>query len=77
MPLIWNTIEVVDRLSPTPPRLGDYLKTERAQVVGGWLVRTYMMRRESAQVPGSGVEPEFEASVAMTFVPDPTWSWRP
>jgi len=77
MTLTWTTIEVVDRLSPTPPRLGDFLKTERAQVFGGWLVRTYMMRRESAQVPGSVIEPEFDANVAMTFVPDPAWAWKP
>ena len=76
MSLNWHQIELVDRLSPSPPRLGDWIKTERTQVPGGWLVRTYLLRREAAQVPGSAIEPEFSTSVGLTFLPDPAWTWR-
>lgn len=75
MSLQWTPIEVVDQLSKQPPRLGNWVMTERAQVLGGWLVRTYVVQREAAQVSGSAVEPEYNSSVGLTFVPDPNWAW--
>lgn len=76
MPPNWQQIGFVDRLSSAPPTLGLWVKTERAQVAGGRLVRTYLVRREAAQVAGSGIEPEFSTSVALTCVPDPVRTWR-
>ena len=73
----WETIELSDQLSPTPPKLGNWLRTERARVVGGWLVRTVLIQREAVQIPGGAVEPEVNSSIAITFVPDATWSWVP
>ena len=75
MTLKWETIELLDQLSPQNPKLGNWLKTERASVPGGWLVRTILIRREAAQVPGSGVEPEYNSSVALAFVPGSAGTW--
>lgn len=76
MSLNWQQIELVDRLSATPPKLGNWIRTERAPIFGGWLIRTILVHRESAQVSGSAIEPEFSSSVALTFVPDPAWTWH-
>jgi len=75
--LKWEVVELIDQLTPQQPKLGNWLKTERVSVPGGWLVRTILIRREAAQVPGSAVEPEYNSSVSLTFVPDASWSWRP
>jgi hypothetical protein len=75
MPLTWQAIENYDKLSPTPPQLGQLVRTERAKVLGGWLVRTYVLRRELVPVANAPSDPEFSTSVAMCFVPDPTWAW--
>ena len=76
--LNWQIIELNDKLAKTPPQLGNYIRTERAAVVGGWLVRTLVMTREVASVAGAQIAPEieFETSVGLTFVPDPTYSWK-
>lgn len=73
----WQTIEIINKLSPKPPGEGTWIRTDRAKVVGGWLVRTMLLQREVAAAPN--VAPEFESSssVAMTFVPDPSWTWVP
>lgn len=76
MSLQWTVIELSDHLTPQPPKLGNWLRTERAQVIGGWLVRTMLIQREAAQVPGSAIEPEYSSSISITFVPDPAWAWR-
>lgn len=67
-----------DHLAKTPPQLGNYIKTERAQVFGGWLVRTIIMTREAPSLPNTPIPPEFEfeTSVGLTFVPDPTYAWK-
>lgn len=74
--LAWETIEISDQLSPAPPRLGNWLRTERARTVGGWLVRTILIQREAVRLPDAPVDAELNSSVALAFVPDPNWSWK-
>lgn len=76
MTLQWEVLELVDQLTSNSPKLGNWLKTERSPIAGGWLVRTIFIQREAAQVPGSVIEPEINSSVSLTFVPDPGWSWK-
>lgn len=35
MALQWQTIETVNQLSPAPPNVGTWIRTDRAQVIGG------------------------------------------
>lgn len=76
MTLQWEVLELVDQLTPNPPKLGNWIKTERSPIAGGWLVRTVLIQREVAQVPGSEIELEINSSVSLTFVPDQGWSWK-
>jgi len=74
----WQTIELLNQLAPTPPNLGTWIRTDRAQVIGGWLVRTVLVKRDIMQVsPGSTTELEVDTSIGLTFVPDPALAWRP
>ncbi|CUS38982.1 hypothetical protein COMA1_60188 [Candidatus Nitrospira nitrosa] len=74
----WQTIELVNQLTPAPPNLGIWIRTDRAQVIGGWLVRTVLVKREIVQAsPGSTSEMEVDTSIGLTFVPDPVLAWRP
>ncbi len=74
----WQTIELVNQLTPAPPNLGTWIRTDRAQVIGGWLVRTVLVKREIVQAsPGSNSEMEVDTSISLTFVPDPALAWRP
>lgn len=78
MSLQWEQIELVNQLMPQPPNLGVWIKTERAKVFGGWLVRTILIKRDIAQVnPTTAQELEIDTSVGLTFVPDPQLLWRP
>lgn len=77
MPLQWQPIEVVNQISPAPPNVGSWIRTERAQLLGGWLVRTILVKRDLVQAgPALPSELEADTSVALTFVPDPAYSWR-
>ncbi len=31
----WQTIELLNQLAPTPPNLRTWIRTDRAQVIGG------------------------------------------
>ncbi len=78
MALQWQTIELVNELSSVPPNIGIWIRTDRAQVSGGWLVRTVLVKRDVAQVnPTAPAGLEIDTSVALTFVPDAVFSWRP
>lgn len=46
----WQTIELVNQLTPAPPNRGTWIRTDRAQVIGGWLVRTVLVKREIVQL---------------------------
>lgn len=74
----WQTIEVDNQLAPAPPNPGSWIRTDRAQVPGGWLVRTVLVKRDIVQVsPTATSALEVDTSVALTFVPDPALVWRP
>lgn len=78
MTLQWQTSELVNELSPAPPNVGIWIRTDRAQVVGGWLVRTVLVKRDVAQMnPSSPAGLEIDTSVGLTLVPDPTFAWKP
>ncbi|MCC6139888.1 MAG: hypothetical protein IT389_04645 [Nitrospira sp.] len=78
MPLQWQPIELVNQVAATPPYVGTWIRTDRAQVLGGWLVRTLLIKREVGQpIPAAPAGLEMAASVALTFVPDPTLGWKP
>ena len=78
MALQWQTIELVNELSSAPPNVGIWIRTDRAQVSGGWLVRTVLVKRDVVQVnPAAPVDLESDTSVGLTFVPDAVFSWRP
>lgn len=74
--LKWQAIELVNQADPHPPHLGLWMRTERAPVPGGWLVRTLLVEREVIQAPNTAPEPEVNVSVALTFVPDPAGAWK-
>ncbi len=78
MALQWQTIELVNQLAPPPSNVGIWVRTDRAEVVGGWLVRTVLVKRDVAQVnPTAPAGLEIDPSVALTFVPDSAFSWKP
>jgi hypothetical protein len=78
MALQWQAIELVSQLSPAPPNVGIWIRTDRAPVSGGWLVRTVLVKRDVAQVnPAASANLEIDTSVALTFVPDPAFAWKP
>ncbi len=76
MPLQWESIELINQLTPQPPNLGILTKTDRAKVLGGWLVRTILIKRDIVQAnPTAPQQLESDTSVALTFVPDPQFAW--
>ncbi len=78
MALQWQAIELVDQLSPAPPNIGIWIRTDRAQVSGSWLVRTVLVKRDVARVnPTAPAGLEIDTSVALTFVPDAALTWKP
>lgn len=78
MALQWQVIEQINQLSSAPPNVGSWIRTERAQVFGGWLVRTILVKRDVVQAgPSSPSELEADTSVSLTFVPDAGYAWRP
>lgn len=77
MSLQWEPIELANQLAPQSPYLGTWIRTERAKVIGGWLVRAILVKRDIAQVnPASAQELEIDTSIGLTFIPDPQLAWR-
>lgn len=74
-PLIWQIIDSQER--PTGPGAGMVyaVQTERARVLGGWLVRTMVLHREATLPAGGASDIETNLSVGLTFVPDPGTAW--
>ena len=64
--LAWKTVDLQQQQTGPAP----YLRTERAKIAGGWLVRTLFVMREQTQPPGGAPDIETTASVGLTFVPD-------
>ncbi len=77
MALQWQLIEEVTQPIPGQPvGTGTWSATQRLELPMGWLVRTFAQRREEDQPPGGYTDVELAYSVAITFVPDPTKSWK-
>jgi hypothetical protein len=74
--LIWQTID--QQQQPTGPAQGlvSMLRTDRAKIPGGWLVRTLVLHREQTTPPGGVTDIETSVGSGVTFVPDPTHAWR-
>ena len=73
--LFWQTIDQQQQATGPAPGLVSMLRTERARIPGGWLVRILVLHREQAAPPGGAVEIETGVASGVTFVPDPTHSW--
>lgn len=72
--LNWQIIEV--QQAPAGQDFISYVRTERVQIPGGWLVRTFVLRRETTQPPGGVADIETNLSVGLTFVPDIHGIWN-
>lgn len=68
--LAWKTVDLQQQQTGPAPHLLQYLRTERAKIAGGWLVRTLFVMREQSQPPAGAPDIETTASVGLTFVPD-------
>lgn len=74
--LSWQTIDQYQQPTGSAPGLVLMLRTDRAKIPGGWLVRTLVLHREQTISPGGGTDIESNVSSGLTFVPDPTYAWR-
>lgn len=73
--LQWQTIESNGGFAGANAGMGEKMQSMRAQVPGGWLVRSVYLRRENVAV-GAPVDLDMEVAMAMAFVPDDGWKWR-
>jgi len=73
--LQWQTIESNGGFAGANVGMGEKMQSMRAQVPGGWLVRSVYLRRENVAV-GAPVDLDMEVAMAMAFVPDDGWKWR-
>lgn len=66
----WQTVDLQQQ--PTSPVAGmvSMMRTERARIPGGWLVRTVAFHREITQPQGGAADVETNVAVGLTFVPD-------
>lgn len=76
MPLVWNVIENQETPTGPAPNLKVWLRTERARVLGGWLVRSIVMHREMNQATGGQPDIDADMAVGLTFVPDAANAWN-
>lgn len=74
--LIWQTIDQQQQPTGPAPGLISMLRTDRAKIPGGWLVRTLVLHREQTTSPGGVTDIETSVGSGVTFVPDPTHAWR-
>ena len=78
MALQWRPVETQDTTGEQPLRLGTWLRTDRARVPGGWLVRSFLVKRDKAPSVGDSPEEiEINANIALAFVPDAAGTWTP
>lgn len=73
--IVWQTIDQQQQATGPAPGLVSMLRTDRAKIPGGWLVRILVLHREQAAPPGGAAEIETGVASGVTFVPDPTHSW--
>ncbi len=76
MALSWQMIDLQQQ--PTNngmPGMVAMLRTERARIPGGWLVRTVGVYREATQAPGGAPDIETSTAIGLTFVPDAGHAW--
>jgi hypothetical protein len=73
--LQWQTVESTGGFTGGDSGMGQKMHSMRAQVPGGWLVRSVYLRRENVAV-GAPVDLDMEVAMAMAFVPDPKWAWK-
>lgn len=76
MQLVWNLIENLETPTGSAPNLRVWLRTERARVPGGWLVRSIVVHREMNQAIGGVPDIDANMAVGLTFVPDATNAWN-
>jgi hypothetical protein len=70
MGLTW---QIIDQQQTNPPQTNaphTFLKTERAKIPGGWLVRTAFYLSQMNQPQGGSVDLDISSNVSITFVPD-------
>ena len=75
-PILWQTIDQQPQTTGPAPGLISMLRTDRAEIPGGWLVRTLVLHREQTTPPGGAPDIEASAACGVTFVPDHTHAWR-
>jgi hypothetical protein len=75
MGLAWQTIDQQQQITGSEPRLTGVLRTDRAKIPGGWLVRTVAMHRELTEPTGGYPDIEANIAIALTFVPDTSNAW--
>lgn len=75
MALTWDVIDQQLHRDKEADALVSSIRTERAKIPGGWLVRSIALRREISHPRGGSADVESSIGLALTFVPDASGSW--
>lgn len=75
MALTWEVIDRQHHGEDEADALASSIRTERAKIAGGWLVRSIALRREISHPRGGNADVESSIGLALTFVPDADGRW--
>ena len=75
MALVWQVIDQQSYQDGGDEVLMSSIRTERARIPGGWLVRACALRRELTHPRGGEADVESGIGLTLTFVPDPGGVW--
>lgn len=75
MALAWQVIDQQSWQDGGEEVLMSSIRTERARIPGGWLVRSVALRRELTHPRGGEADVESGIGLALTFVPDAAGVW--
>ena len=76
MALNWEIIDWQRHPDDEAELLVSSIRTERAGVPGGWLVRSVALRRELTHPRGGQADVESSIGLALAFVPDADHGWN-
>lgn len=75
MALTWEVIDQQLHQGKETDALVSSIRTERAKIPGGWLVRSIALRRELTHPRGGSADVESSIGLALTYVPDADGRW--
>lgn len=76
MALNWEIIDWQRHSDEEVEMLVSSIRTERARVPGGWLVRSLALRRELTHPRGGQADVESSLGLGLAFMPDADHAWK-